>query len=193
MASYELNDEKKPTKPLKTLKPLRLQRPMKQTLRKPSASDDEEPMVVKRGRKHWMRKHPNMHHEGDRKRWRDTVTESERRRYEGVFAANRGLLIGPGYFEPSPSALCDLTAEGNKVANAVVRELWERSRLPREILREVYDLVSPEEERALGRDQFVVGMWLVDQRLKGRKLPVKVSSSVWGSVRHPDGIKLRGK
>lgn len=192
MASYELNDEKKHRKPLKPLRS-KPQRPMKQTLRKPSASDDDEPVMVKRGRKHWMRKHPNMHHEGDRKRWRDTVTESERRRYEGVFAANRGLLIGPGYFEPSPSALSDLTAEGNKVANVIVRELWERSRLPGEILREVYDLVSPEEEQALGRDQFVVGMWLIDQRLKGRKLPVKVSHSVWGSVRHPDGIKLRSK
>ena len=35
----------------------------------------------------------------------------------------------------------------------------------------------------LKRDEFVVGMWLVDQALKGRKLPVEVGESVWASAR----------
>jgi hypothetical protein len=35
-------------------------------------------------------------------------------------------------------------------------------------------------------------MWLIDQRLKGRKLPVKVGSSVWNSVRGIYGMRYKG-
>ena len=31
----------------------------------------------------------------------------------------------------------------------------------------------------LTKEEFVVGLWLIDGRLKGKKLPVKVSDSVW--------------
>lgn len=168
-------------------------RTMKQTLRNNQSSDDEEVGLIKRGRRHWMRKHPNKHSEGDRKRWRDKVTERERKRYEGVFAANRGLLLGSRPMEYSPDAFFDSTAIGNQVVNIVVRDVWDRSRLPREVLREIYDLVCPEETLSLNREQFVVGLWLVDQRLKGRKLPAKVSTSVWASVRHSQGIKIRNQ
>ena len=53
---------------------------------------------------------------GDRKRWRDAVTERERKRYEGLFASNRGLLLPPEM--------------SDQIANVVVRDLWLRSRLP---------------------------------------------------------------
>jgi hypothetical protein len=36
-----------------------------------------------------------------------------------------------------------------------------------------------------------VGLWLVDQRLKGRKLPIRVSESVWRSVGLLGGIKVK--
>ena len=45
----------------------------------------------------------------------------------------------------------------------------------------------------LVREEFVVGMWLIDQQLKGHKLPVKVPDSVWDSVRHVAGIKILAK
>lgn len=166
-------------------------RPMKQTLRKHSSeNEDDGTETTKRGRRHLVRKHPNMHHEGDRKRWRDKVTELERKRYEGVFAANRGLLLKSGDKQVSPSRILDPTSEGNMVVNVVVRDIWERSRLPSHILEQIYDLVAPEEPLLLNREQFVVGLWLIDQKLKGRKLPVRVSPSVWASVRHLQGIKL---
>jgi Cytoskeletal-regulatory complex EF hand len=164
---------------------------MRQTLRKhsPKGADDDDP---KRGRKHILRKHPNMHHEGDRKRWRDKISERERKRYEGVWAANRGLL--------HQHETADLTHQRSKgaaseelVLNVVVRDIWERSRLPRDVLEEIWDLVTEEESRSLNREEFVVGMWLIDQRLKGRKLPVKVSPSVWSSVRHTKGVKISSK
>jgi hypothetical protein len=180
---HELESRHRPDNP--PLKPLTT-RPMKQTLRKLiSETDDEE---TKRGRKHRLRKHPNVHHEGDRKRWRDKVTAKERKRYEGVWAANRGLLH---QFEAFNLRSKGMTEE-DLVLNVVVRDIWDRSRLPRDVLEEIWDLVAEEGDKFLTREQFVVGLWLVDQRLKGRKLPVKVSTSVWSSVRHY-GVKVSSK
>ena len=165
---------------------------MKQTLRKQSP-DDEEEEEIRRGRKHRIRKHPNMHHEGARKRWRDKVTEKERKRYEGVWAANRGVLHGYESSEVLSRRARDTPME-NLVINLVVREIWSRSRLPPDLLEEIWDLVSPEEDsKCLNREQFVVGLWLIDQRLKGRKLPAKVSTDVWSSVRHSMGVKISRK
>lgn len=173
---------------------LKAPRPMKQTLRKASPDDDDDSTeITKRGRRHLMRKHPNMHHEGDRKRWRDKVTEMERKRYEGVFAANRGLLLRHPNKKISPSRLIDPNSESNQVVNIIVRDIWDRSRLPSQILEQIYDLVAPEEPMYLNREQFVVGLWLIDQKLKGRKLPVRVTESVWASVRHSQGIRVSSK
>ncbi|KAL8832437.1 MAG: hypothetical protein Q9191_000257 [Dirinaria sp. TL-2023a] len=150
---------------------------MRQTLRQPRQSEYEEDPYEKR-RSHFMKKHPNKHHEGDRKRWRDTVSERERKRYEGVWAANKNIFL-PIYDRPSDT-----------VCNVVVRDIWQRSRLPDDVLEEVWELVDTRSVGALAKEEFVVGMWLIDQRLKGRKLPVKVSESVWESVRMLSGIKL---
>jgi hypothetical protein len=177
--------EQRPPKPLTV-------RPMRQTLRNHSGKDDEEE-ESKRGRKHLIRKHPHKHAEGDRKRWRDKITERERKRYEGVWAANRGILNDYETYD-----LIRYRSKGtvpqDLVINVVVRDIWERSRLPKDVLEEVWDLVTDSEDiRALSREEFVVGMWLIDQRLKGRKLPVKVSASVWGSVRWASGVKVRNR
>ncbi|KAJ5213556.1 hypothetical protein N7449_000725 [Penicillium cf. viridicatum] len=133
-----------------------------------------------------LHKHPHKHKEGDRKRWRREVTEKERKRYEGVWASNKGLLIppDPNGTGPWPPNASDM------VLNLVVREIWSRSRLPETILGQVWDLVDHQHIGLLVREEFVVGMWLIDQFLKGHKLPVKVRDSVWDSVRHIAGIKL---
>lgn len=135
------------------------------------------------------RKHPNKHHEGTRKRWRDQVTDRERKRYEGVWAANKGLHLAhlqprsasPVRFDDDPTL---------DVLNLVAKEIWTRSRLPEHVLEEVWDLVDGRGVGRLRREEFVVGLWLIDQRLKGRKLPVRVSESVWGSVRGA-GVKIK--
>lgn len=155
---------------------------MRTTMRGPAPSIEEERKAASQKHhrnRHLVRKHPNKHHEGDRKRYRTQITERERRRYEGVWAANRGLHV-PAEFDDSATA----------VLNIVVREIWRRSRLGDEVLEEVWDLVSVRDRDRLSREEFVVGMWLIDQRLKGNKLPAKVSESVWGSVRRLEGIKL---
>ena len=127
-----------------------------------------------------MKKHPNKHHEGDRKRWRDTVSEAERKRYEGVWAANKDLLHPPK----------DAAVPANTVLGIIARDIWRRSRLTDDVLEEIWNLVDLNRQGALGKEEFVVGMWLIDQRLKGRKLPVRISESVWGSVRMLSGIKV---
>ncbi|KAK1994081.1 hypothetical protein LX36DRAFT_751956 [Colletotrichum falcatum] len=160
---------------------------LRQTLRRPpSKSDDEDEM---RKRRHQRASNKHSHHEGARRRWRDEITPRERRRYEAVWASNRGrLLVG----SPGPSPLLPRTAAaavaapaadaGDCVVNVVAREIWRRSRLPAEELAEVWDLVDRGRRGMLGKAEFVVGMWLIDQRLRGRKIPAKVSVSVWDSA-----------
>ncbi|KAI9678569.1 MAG: Increased rDNA silencing protein [Caeruleum heppii] len=160
---------------------------MRQTMRKPPKLKDEED--DRRTRNHLIRKHPNKHHEGDRKRWRDEVTERERKRYEGVWAANKGVFVpaqdqNPSVVVPEPHLA---------VSNLVVRDIWSRCRLGHDVLEEVWDLVDRKCVGALEKEEFVVGMWLIDQRLKGRKLPVKVTPSVWESVSRLSGVRIREK
>ncbi|OAX82706.1 hypothetical protein ACJ72_02939 [Emergomyces africanus] len=150
---------------------------MRQTLRQEPKSDDEAKRRKRFQRARIIKTHPNKHREGDRKRWRDRITERERKRYEGVWAANRGLLIDEsgqrGALGPAPQDM---------VLNLVVKDIWCRSRLQLNILEQIWDLVCHANRRMLTRQEFVVGMWLIDQSLKGRKLPIKVSQSVWDSV-----------
>jgi len=165
---------------------------MLQTLRTaPSLSDDEDA----RRRMHRTRRktrHPlsgakkHAHNEGARRRWRDEVSPRERRRYEAVWASNRGLFLRPGwgFVEDHDMGIAlEGTEEADLVANIVVRDIWSRSRLPNDELAEVWELVDRRLDGTLGRMEFVVGMWLVDQRLRGRKIPARVGESVWASVR----------
>ena len=164
---------------------------MRTTLR--DKSKDESEGDSRKGRKHLMRKHPNKHHEGDRKRWRDEITERERKRYEGVWAANRGFCVPSSIaeFERAKTPVEIMKSEiGQMVSNLIVKDIWSRSRLPAVVLEEVWDLVDSQSIGLLTRDEFVVGLWLVDQSLKGRKLPSRVSESVWASVRRLQGIKI---
>ena len=147
---------------------------MRQTMREPLPSDDDDVESKKKGI--LMRKHPHKHHEGNRKRYRATVTERERRRYDGLWAANKGLWMDAN--------------SSNSVLNLVVRDIWSRSRPPTDVLAEIWDLVNVHGRDRLQRSEFIVGMWLIDQRLKGRKLPFMVSESVWNSVRLLHGVDV---
>ncbi|KAK1660074.1 hypothetical protein BDP55DRAFT_504655, partial [Colletotrichum godetiae] len=48
-------------------------------------------------------------------------------------------------------------------------------------------LRQPPHRGMLGKAEFVVGLWLIDQRLRGRKIPARVSASVWDSAQ---GVKV---
>ncbi|PBP27942.1 hypothetical protein BUE80_DR001059 [Diplocarpon rosae] len=154
---------------------------LRTTMRKPKSKEEVDEGEKRRGKKNLVKKHPNKHHEGDRKRWRDAITERERKRYEAVWASNKGLFANG---EPG--------SEG-RVVNVVARDVWNRSRLHSDVLEEVWELVDRGRRGALEKEEFVVGMWLIDQRLKGRKLPIRVSKSVWQSAGSSagSGIQVR--
>lgn len=176
---------------------------LRQTMRKASttdSSDEDDDPYSKHKKKRHIHRHPNKHHEGDRKRWRNVVTERERKRYEGVWAANKGLHVVATAAEQDTltfgiadgKATAQLRESmGDQVAGVVVRDIWSRSRMPEQVLEQVWDLVDTQAVGRLTRQEFVLGLWLIDQRLKGRKLPVKVTDSVWNSVRFLQGIKIR--
>ena len=164
---------------------------MRHTMRKErssSSSDDANQPHKKHNKLFAIRKHPHKHHEGDRKRWRDEITDRERKRYEGVWAANRGLHIA--FTDDELQSAAAIEAARNCVLGLVVRDLWCRSRLHGNVLEEVWDLVDRERVGRLNKDEFIVGLWLVDQRLRGRKLPIKVSASVWRSARGMQWLKV---
>lgn len=76
-----------------------------------------------------------------------------------------------------------VSADLNQLIHAVVvRRLWQRSRLPAETLEAVWNLVDFRKDGTLNKPEFLVGMWLVDQCLYGRKLPKNVDPIVWDSL-----------
>ncbi len=139
-------------------------------------------------------RHKHKHHEGARRRWREAITERQRRRYEAVWASNRGWrgLQGGGGVVGGLGGPDDPAAD-EAVPNIVVRDLWQRSRLPAEELAEVWDVVDDTGTGRLSKAAFVVGMWLIDQRLRGRKIPARVSESVWSSARGMQGLQVTAK
>lgn len=183
---------------------------MRQTMRKPRSDSEDEGTKkrVKTRNPLNMKKHPNKHNEGNRKRWRDIVTERERKRYEAVWASNKGLYMSPDLMHVHATTMAPLELQHtsrssifpmdpaedykNVVLNIVARDIWSRSRLPHDVLEEVWDLVDRNAKGYLEKEEFVAGLWLIDQRLKGRKLPVKVSGSVWESVGLA-GLKIKAK
>lgn len=157
----------------------------------------------KRDKKAFNEDKPWKHH-----RDATALTEQEKKRYEGLWATNRGLYLGQVVVPLRDQSLLlhgALTAAlraNNTVQEevphlmlgAVVALLWTRSRLPQETLRQVWLLVDRHGDGCLDKDEFVVGTWLVDQCLYGRKLPREVSSDVWGSVlRMNVNVVIKGK
>ncbi|QLL33841.1 hypothetical protein HG536_0F01660 [Torulaspora globosa] len=114
------------------------------------------------------------------------VTPAERKRYEGMWVSNRCL-----YLELLPwwsSVISGQSAppvslpEDGLILSLVVKDIWARSNLPNDLLRQIYEKVDTRGDGTLDRKSFIVGMWLVDQCLYGRKLPKKISQQVWDSV-----------
>lgn len=192
---------------------------------KKGKGDEEDVNLERTTRRHMlgMKKHPNKHHEGDRKRWRDMVTERERKRYEAVWASNRGILLPADPLQAQASGSSEmpmvsyqlksqqnafsstvslqgastpgldqpLTKKSDRVHALVVRDIYSRSRLPTDTLSEVWDLVDRSGDGTLAKEEFVAGLWLIDQRLKGRKLPVRVGEGVWGSLGALSGVRIK--
>ncbi|RYP13635.1 hypothetical protein DL767_010645 [Monosporascus sp. MG133] len=232
LANSRLTPSKPPQKTSPTPPSSRRPTPrLRQTLRQPASKSDDEGTRRRhhhhhRAKKAFGKSNKHAHQEGQRKRWREEITARERKRYEGVWASNRGYLLDraadnahpnpdrnqnrsqgqgqsqnqgpktPHRGEPSGAAEPEKNNEHppsedgrDLVANVVVRDIWARSRLPFDELAEVWDLVDRRGRGALDKTEFVVGMWLIDQRLRGRKIPRKVGDSVWWSA---NGVHVKG-
>jgi len=101
------------------------------------------------------------------------LSEAQRKRYEGVWASNHN----PNLFSSSSDA------ESDFLSNLIVRELWTRSKLSRELLAHIWMLVDQNNKGKLTKEEFTVGMWLIDQSLSGRKLPATtIPIEVWRSA-----------
>lgn len=77
------------------------------------------------------------------------------------------------------------------IHGAIVKRIWNRSRLLQETLAAVWDLVDFRCDGTLNKAEFIVGMWLVDQCLYGRKLPKKVDVRVWASLRNSGSVVIK--
>ncbi|GEQ69421.1 hypothetical protein JCM33374_g3093 [Metschnikowia sp. JCM 33374] len=157
----------------------------------------------------------------------DVISDSQRKRYEGLWVSNKGLyldrvatkLVGVDYEKEEFNVLSKSVREysekeiseraaklsasfnidsdstdvkelhglesvstQNLIHGRVVQRIWNRSNLPRQTLQAIWDLVDFRKDTTLNKAEFIVGMWLVDQCLYGRKLPKVVNKSVWSSL-----------
>lgn len=86
-------------------------------------------------------------------------------RYEGLFnrcveAQERGAVAKPAWVKRD---------ERDELDALVVRGIWERSRLEKGVLRAVWTSCDTERRGALRRDEFVKGLWLIDEELRKRR------------------------
>ena len=139
-------------------------------------------------RKHRHLRVKRHRHKKGRKKWAGRISERQRRRYEALWASNKGVLVEEHLASLETGVDASVVETGNFVINVVVRELWRRSRLPDDELEEVWGLVDAEGWGVLGWWEFVVGRWLVDQWLWGWKIPAWVEEGVWDSA---SGVKVR--
>ncbi len=103
----------------------------------------------------------------------------------------------------------------DRIVGIVVREIWRRSRLSDEMLAQIWNLIMAHRSKVLTarfepgiaesdasdasifddgtltETEFLVGMWMVDQCLYGRKLPKEIEPSVWDSVESTGAFDAR--
>ncbi|CAG8664885.1 10047_t:CDS:2, partial [Racocetra persica] len=79
------------------------------------------------------------------------IKPDARKRYEIVFGANKD---DDGYID-----------------GAVVKEIYVRSRLDNQTLRKIWDLLDTDGDGRLSKNEFCVGMFLIDERLRGNPVP----------------------
>jgi hypothetical protein len=100
------------------------------------------------------------------------IRESERKRYLKVWSTCRDLNAPLG------------------ISNIATKILWERSLLPSHLLSRLWDLVDRGQKGWLDREEFILGLWSIDQMLWGRKLPVQFDRRIWASFGNALGVRI---
>lgn len=139
------------------------------------------------------------------------ITSEEKKRYEAIWVSNKNRYLEMLPWYQSKQEKNDLESDNNCMSvessgfnmdkeiddsihlnkedyeedlmvNFVAYEIFNRSNLPPKVLKKIYDLIDMRHDGALNKQSFIVGMWLIDQCLYGKKLPDSVPDLVWTSV-----------
>lgn len=175
------------------------------------------------------------------------ITSDEKKRYEGVFAANKSsyLDLDPRLVDAESLKLSNFvntyTPLNERIHSLIVYEIWTRSKIDKTTLSKIWSLVLDDRKRrwikavnngskewlveipknqimtntngsrssenvqddtreqqvsynlldidrnmfddsTLTYEEFIVGMWLIDQCLYGRKLPKSIPVTVWETI-----------
>lgn len=108
-----------------------------------------------------------------------TTTAAERKRYSTMWNANCDRYLE---LLPSDVAASAQIPPASRMLGLVVAAIWSRSNLPKELLSNIYTMVDKHRDGTLDKQSFVVGMWLIDQSLYGRKLPSELPQELWNSA-----------
>lgn len=109
------------------------------------------------------------------------ISQQERKRYEAIWMSNRFRYLNTLQWWPSMDNAILLPKDG-LILGLIVKDIWQRSNLSDTLLGNIFDLVDTRCDGSLDRKSFIVGMWLVDQCLYGRKLPTVIHDDIWESV-----------
>ncbi|EMG50468.1 Increased rDNA silencing protein 4 [Candida maltosa Xu316] len=98
--------------------------------------------------------------------------------------SRRAAKLSTKHLDENQNSLHDLDSVeiDQLMCGTVVKRIWKRSRLPNDNLEQIWNLVDFRRDGTLNKNEFLVGMWLVDQCLYGRKLPKQVDKMVWESL-----------
>ena len=110
---------------------------LQETLRKEKKFDDTHQHFIKRNKQSDQQQHHNHHHthgygEKCKHRFKDYIGEIECKRYAGLFAANKGILV-ESYGEDDV-----IERPEDWVDSLVVLEVWSRSSLPDDTLANIW-------------------------------------------------------
>ncbi|KAG0256028.1 Increased rDNA silencing protein [Mortierella polycephala] len=71
---------------------------------------------------------------------------------------------------------------GDYIEGAKVHSIYVRSRLDSRTLAQIWDLVDVDNAGRLSREQFCMGLYLIDERLASGLIPLEVSDELWVSI-----------
>ncbi|KAF9177187.1 Increased rDNA silencing protein [Haplosporangium sp. Z 767] len=71
---------------------------------------------------------------------------------------------------------------GDYIEGAKVHAIYVRSRLDSRTLAQIWDLVDVDNAGRLSREQFCMGLYLIDERLASGLIPLEVSDELWVSI-----------
>lgn len=136
-----------------------------------------------------MRNPDTQRKSSEKQRSRNTLnflSENEKKRYEALYVTNRFTNLDlldwwPDAIDSKSDQIFHIPDTG-LILNLIVKSIWQRSNLSDTVLSKIFELVDMRKDGTLTRESFLIGMWLIDQSLLGKKIPLFIDDLVWNSV-----------